>query len=260
MGLEVIRRRGGANDIVCAVHVDLAVGFPHAFRTALQRAASLALRHGVLVELGVSPTRPETAFGYAVPGERIEPPSPSDGIAASRVMRFVEKPSLDVVAELLTDGALWHAGIVVGQVQHMTDELFVNAPELAAGRDALLRGNMPAFAAQVRSVSVERALLERTTSLAVLPIECAWDDVGTWAALRRARDLDDDGNGAIGNVRFVDSESNVVHAEGATIVLFGCEQLLVVTLPGLTFVTTLERAAELRPLLDALPKRLTQSG
>ena len=83
-----------------------------------------------------------------------------------------------------------------------------------------------------------------------------WDDVGTWASLRRARELDDDGNGAHGEVHFVECTGNVVHAEGVPVVLYGVSSMLVVTLPGLTFVTTLDRATELRPLLDALPDEI----
>jgi hypothetical protein len=93
-----------------------------------------------------------------------------------------------------------------------------------------------------------------------VPGEFGWDDVGTWSSLRRARDLDDSGNGAIGLAHFVDASTNVVHAEGGEVVMFGVEGLLVVTLPGLTFVTSLDRAADLKPLLDALPPALRQGG
>ena len=73
----------------------------------------------------------------------------------------------------------------------------------------------------IRSVSIERGLLERISRFLVLLADFGWDDVGTWASLRRARELDDDGNGALGAVSFVDSESNVVHTEAGTVVLFG---------------------------------------
>jgi mannose-1-phosphate guanylyltransferase len=112
------------------------------------------------------------------------------------------------------------------------------------------------FAGMIQSVSIERGLLERTSNLAVLPGDFGWDDVGTWASLRRARELDDDGNGAHGEVHFVECTGNVVHAEGVPVVLYGVSGMLVVTLAGLTFVTTLDRATELRPLLDALPEKI----
>ena len=124
---------------------------------------------------------------------------------------------------------------------------------LAVVLDPLRRGNLPGFVGMVRATSLERGLLERTDRLLVLPGEFGWDDVGTWAALRRARELDDDGNGASGDVRFVDAESNVVHAGHGRVVIYGVHRLLVVTLDGLTFVTTLERATDLNRLLDQLP-------
>ena len=68
------------------------------------------------------------------------------------------------------------------------------------------------------------------------------------------------GNGASGRSHFVDASGNVVHAEGATTVLYGVDGLLVVTLPGLTFVTTVDKAADLKPLLDSLPPDLRRSG
>ena len=72
------------------------------------------------------------------------------------------------------------------------------------------------------------------------------------------RDLDDTGNGGFGPVHFIDSASNVIHCETGTVVAYGVSHLLLVALPGLTFVTTLERAAELNPLLERLPDDVRQ--
>ena len=87
-----------------------------------------------------------------------------------------------------------------------------------------------------------------------------WTMVKCIAAGRKARELDDTGNGASGRTYFLDASGNVVHAEGSAAVLYGVDGLLVVTLPGLTFVTTVEKAADLKPLLDALPSDLRQPG
>jgi mannose-1-phosphate guanylyltransferase len=135
----------------------------------------------------------------------------------------------------------------------MNEELFRHTTELARGRESLGRGNLNEFAVKIQSVSIERGLLQRSDKLLVLPLDCGWDDVGTWACLRRARELDDAGNGAIGEAYFVDSSSNIVHTESGTVVLFGCQKMLVVTLNGITFVTPLDKAADLRPLLEQLP-------
>jgi mannose-1-phosphate guanylyltransferase len=141
----------------------------------------------------------------------------------------------------------------VASAETILAELRAHTPEVAGGLDALAHGNLPGFVGMVRATSLERGLLERTERLLVVQGEFGWDDVGTWASLRRARELDDDGNGAVGNVHFVEADCNVVHAERGTVVVYGVSRMLVVTLDGLTFVTSLDRATDLRPLLDALP-------
>ena len=69
----------------------------------------------------------------------------------------------------------------------------------------------------------------------------------------RSRDLDDQGNGARGDVHFVDASGNIVHAEQGDVVVYGLDNLLVVTVDGVTLVTSVDRATDLRPLLDRLP-------
>jgi mannose-1-phosphate guanylyltransferase len=255
-GAQEVARRAGPETPLCAMHTDLAIAFPGAFRESLGRAAAVANREGALVALGVRPTRAEPSFGYIRLGDALDDDRSLSSGGAYQVAGFVEKPAEAHAENLAGEGALWHSGIIVGSAKTMLEKLARYTPEIAPGLDALASGNLPAFAGMIRSVSIERGLLERIARFLVLLADFGWDDVGTWASLRRARDLDDDGNGALGAVQFVDAESNVVHTESGTVVLFGVSRLLVVSLPGLTFVTTLERASDLKPLLDALPGSL----
>jgi mannose-1-phosphate guanylyltransferase len=252
-GAQEVARRAGPTTPICAVHADLAVGFPSAFRESVRRAASVANRERALVALGVRPTRAEPSFGYLEPGAPLNVDAPLAAGGAFQVEAFHEKPSVRHAHALAEGGALWHSGVLVGSAKTVLEKLARYTVEISPGLAALAAGDLESFARMIRSVSIERGLLERAERLLVMLTDCGWDDVGTWASLRRARDLDDDGNGAIGSVAFVDATSNVVHCESGTVVLYGVEKLLVVTLDGLTFVTTLERAADLKPLLDALP-------
>jgi mannose-1-phosphate guanylyltransferase len=181
---------------------------------------------------------------------------------AHNVTAFIEKPTEAEAGALLDDGALWHSGIIVSSAEVLLEKLERYTKEIAPGFEALNAGNLPAFVGMIQSISLERGLLERANRLLVMLGDFAWDDIGTWGSLRRARDLDDDGNGALGHVEFVDATSNVVHTEAGTVVLYGVNKLLVVSLPGLTFVTTLEKAGDLKALLDALPgsMRINPSG
>jgi mannose-1-phosphate guanylyltransferase len=252
-GAQEVARRAGPHTLCCAIHADLAVGFPDEFRRVLRRAGAVADRENALVAVGIKPTRVEPAFGYLRPGAPVDSQHLLADGGVHEVASFVEKPSDAEAMVYIAGGALWHSGIVVGTATGFLEQLDDKTVELRDGFDALRSGNLPAFVGSIRSVGIERGLLERNPRLLVIPGDFEWDDVGTWASLRRARALDDDGNGAVGDAHFVDADSNVVHGECGTVVLYGVSKLLVVTLPGLTFVTPLDRASDLKPLLDALP-------
>ncbi|MEP7383959.1 MAG: sugar phosphate nucleotidyltransferase [Gemmatimonadota bacterium] len=253
-GAREVARRAGPNTLVCALHADLAVAFPEAFRHSLRQAAAVAAREELIVAIGVTPSRPEVGFGYLVVGDALSIDFPLSAGGPAFVDRFIEKPDAQIAQSLCAEDALWHSGVALARANLLLDALQRHTPEVAALLQADDLSDHELLAAQVRSISVERGLFERIGRMAVIRGDFGWDDVGTWASLKRARDLDDDGNGAIGDVHFVDASGNVVHAEGASVVLYGVEGLLVVSLPGITFVTTLERAAELRPMLERLPE------
>ncbi|MBX7118961.1 MAG: NTP transferase domain-containing protein [Gemmatimonadaceae bacterium] len=250
---QEMARRIGPSAMLVAVHADLAVDFPEEFRRTLRRAAAYAAREQALVSVGIRPSRPETGFGYVLPGAPLDGDVPLRQGGAAVTRGYVEKPSEAEAESRIEDGALWHSGILVGAAGTVLEQMRRHTVEVRDALEPLAAGDLPAFVGRVRATSLERGLLERSDRLLVLLGEFGWDDVGTWASLRRARELDDDGNGASGTVHFVDADCNVVHAGHGSVVMYGVSRMLVVTLDGLTFVTTLDRAADLRPLLDALP-------
>jgi mannose-1-phosphate guanylyltransferase len=255
-GATEVARRAGPDAVFVALHADLAVAFPDSFRQTLHRGAALAARHPILVAIGARPTRSETAFGYLLPGAPLDP---DEGIADGgpcRVDHMVEKPRIALADTLIDQGALWYTGMCCLRARVALDELAANTPELRQALPALQAGDVVRYADLGTTVSIERGLLERTEQLVVLPGDFGWDDVGTWAALRRIRDLDDTGNGVMGPVHCVDASGNVVHADGGRVVVYGITGMLVVAMPGLTFVTSLDKATELGPLLNRLPGSL----
>jgi len=256
-----VRHRAGPESVFACLHADLAVAFVDAFRHVLRQATRVAASEDALVAIGVHSTRPETGFGYLVPGLPLREDIPLTDGGACHVVAFEEKPARPRAEALVREGALWNSGIFVWRTRVILDALAQHCVEIVNSLPAVQTREYDTFVGEVRSISIERGLLERCSgNLVVLPGDFGWDDVGTWAALRRARELDDTGNGASGRSHFFDASGNVVHAEGSAVVLYGVDGLLVVTLAGLTFVTTVERAADLKPLLDSLPPDLRRPG
>ena len=253
-GAQEVARRAGPETVFCTMHADLAVAFPDEFRRVLREAAAVAAVGSNLVAIGARPTRPETGFGYLLPGFALDADaSGATSGGPSPVVRFVEKPGIILAETLIGEGALWNTGIFVWRASVVLDAIARHTAELWPGLAALQARDYERFAGMIQHVSIDRGLLERSEHVVVLPADFGWDDVGTWAALRRVRELDDTGNGGFGPVHFVDASSNVVHCEEGEVVAYGVSQLLLVCLRGLTFVTTLDRATELNSLLERLP-------
>jgi mannose-1-phosphate guanylyltransferase len=255
-GAQEVSRRAGPDTVFVALHADLAVGYPEVLRDSLRRAAAIAAADSALVALGARPTRAETGFGYLQPGMPLDPLQSRAEGGACRVEHFVEKPGAALADVLIERGALWNTGIFVWRARVVLDELDRHTAEVRHGLPQLAAGAMEQFAELVSSVSIDRGLLERSPNVVVLPADMEWDDVGTWASLRRVRELDDTGNGVMGQVHCVDCSGNVIHADGCCVVAYGISGMIVVSIDGLTFVTTQDRATELGPLLNALPGSL----
>ncbi len=244
-----VATRGGRDAVMVCVHADWAVADPEEFRAALRRAAAASIAHASLVTVGIVPTRDDPGFGYIQPGEPLEtaPDSP-----VRRVSRFVEKPTRDRAARMRADGYLWNSGIFVWRAGDFLDEVDALSPEvgpaLRAAGDDIAR-----FFADVTPVAVDVAVMERSRRVLVIPGDFGWDDVGTWGSLGRVRRRDDADNAPSGAVFALDARRNVVHADGNAVVLYGVDDLVVVTRPGLTLVTTPDRSSDLKALLDALP-------
>jgi mannose-1-phosphate guanylyltransferase len=232
------------------VHADWAIGDPDGFRDTLARAAAVAEAERSLVTVGVVPSRPDPGFGYIQPGEKLD--------GARKVARFVEKPDRATAERMVDEGYLWNSGIFVWRVGDFMDEVRAHCAELLPALDAAERGDMAEFFSTVTPISVDEGVLERSERVLVIPGDFGWDDIGTWAALRRVRELDSAGNASFGDVYAVQAANNVVHAEEQTVVLYGVSDLVVVSRNGLTLVTTVERAADLKRMLEALPERVRE--
>jgi mannose-1-phosphate guanylyltransferase len=241
-----IARRGSRDDVMISVHADAAIGDVGIFRAALATAAEAARTEHALVTVGIVPRFADTGLGYIEPGAVVRGP-------LRRVARFVEKPDRARAEAMVASGCLWNSGIFAWRAGDLLDEVRAHCPEVAQAL-AAHPGDMAAFFGGVaKPVAIDVGVLERSNRVMVVPGDFDWSDVGTWAALRAVRTADANGNVPSGAVFFRDAQRNVVHAEGPTVVMYGVEDLVVVTTNGVTLVTTVERAADLKTLLDALP-------
>ena len=164
--------------IAAVLPSDHAVRDGSAFKRAVATASDAA-RDGTLVCLGIAPDRPATGFGY------LKVRSAPKAGAASRVMRFVEKPDAAQARRFLRTGRyLWNGGMFVWRVESFLNELARVAPQIHRAASAVLAGS-PASWARAPKISIDYALMEKAARVAVVRVDAGWDDVGSWDAAAR---------------------------------------------------------------------------
>src|SRR5215218_1997700 len=241
---EALRRDPDAE--VLSLHADWAVGDAAAFRRTADLALTTARQYQRLVTVGVVPSRPETGFGYIVPGASL-------GEGVRMVARFSEKPDAATALDLMAAGALWNSGLFAWTAEGLLAEVEAHTPEVAPYVKALESGDVEGFFRNVTPISIDVGLLERSGSVAVVSGAFAWDDIGTWQALTRVRPKDPQGNVVVGRAALHESEDCIVWSDRDTVVLSGVQDLIVVQANGRILVMPSERAASMKQLLDSLP-------
>lgn len=186
---------------------------------------------GWLATYGITPTAPETGYGYIQMAEELAG-------AVYRVARFVEKPDAARAAEMIAGGDhVWNGGIFLFRADIYLGTLAVHAPEMLvsaqnAMRDAKHDGRRvhpdeTAFAA-CPSDSIDYAVMEKAERVAVAPVAMGWSDVGSWDALHELGGKDDEGNATIGSVRLTEATGNLIHADGIRVSVHGVDDLIIV--------------------------------
>ena len=239
-------RRRDPDAAILSLHADWVIGDPAAFVSTAASALEVARAHDRLVTVGIVPSRPETGYGYIVPGPALDR-------RARSVLRFAEKPDAGTALDLMAEGALWNSGLFAWTAGRLLAEIEAHTPELARELPRLAAGDVAGFFAAVPVTSIDVGVLERSERVAVVPGHFDWDDVGTWEALARVRPRDRQGNIAVGRVVLHEASDCIVWSERIPIVVSGVEDLVVVEANDRILVTTRSRAAELKQLLESLP-------
>ncbi|MGH7805064.1 MAG: mannose-1-phosphate guanylyltransferase, partial [Candidatus Binatia bacterium] len=185
------------------------VADPAGLRATFARAVDVANAEDALVAIGITPTEPETGYGYIERG-------PSIGEGAWRVARFREKPDLAAAREFVASGRFaWNSGMFVWRASTVLRALARHLPDtdrklaeiVAAWGDAAIfeRGY-----AAIADVSIDYGVLEKADDVVVVAGDFGWDDIGSWTALARHWPADADGNAVRGRVLALDARGNLV--------------------------------------------------
>ena len=234
-----------------------------AFRETLSIAAKAADETGSMVAIGIKPTWACPGFGYIEQGKRLPLRDGSNQIAIHHVLRFREKPNVDLAESFLRKGNFrWNAGMFVWSVPTVLSEFNRHAPELAdfisqirapGEFDKVLRNRF----SKLPRISFDYAIMEKADRVLVVEASFDWDDVGSWTAVARYFKNDGQGNAANCEITALESSNNIVFEQNdATIALLGVHNLIVVRTRDALLICHRHQAENIKNLISKLPPEL----
>ncbi|HET7086136.1 MAG TPA: mannose-1-phosphate guanylyltransferase/mannose-6-phosphate isomerase [Rhizomicrobium sp.] len=229
-----------------------------AFLEAVARAARCA-QQDHLVTFGITPDSPETGYGYIRRG------APLTNLPGSfAVARFVEKPDAATAANYLASGEYdWNSGMFLFKASMFLAELERLEPELLSlCREALAKGakDLDFFRldatvfAKARGISIDYAVMERTSKAAVVPVEMGWSDIGSWEALWTAANRDALGNAIKGDVLHHGTRNSYLRSEGPLVAAVGVEDMVVVATQDAVLVSHKSASQDVKRIVEQLER------
>ncbi|MDJ0927066.1 MAG: mannose-1-phosphate guanylyltransferase/mannose-6-phosphate isomerase [Gammaproteobacteria bacterium] len=223
---------------------------------ALARAieAAAAAAADALLTFGITPTGPETGYGYLRAG--------GDSTGTRPVAEFVEKPDLYTARRYIQSGEyFWNSGMFLFTAATWLDSMDEFAPDiLNACRDAfanaeiadgVMRPDKDAFLA-CRADSIDYAVMEKTALASMVPLDAGWSDVGSWTALHDISDRDSDGNTLIGDAVAVDCRNSYLRSGSRLVTAVGLDDSIIVETADAVLVVPRDRAQDVKRLVDEL--------
>ena len=240
--------RYGEDAIAGFFPADHYIGNQEEFEKTISTGINYADSQKSIVTLGIKPDYPSTGFGYIQQGEtKLE----DQGLTIYKVDRFTEKPEQDKAKEFIATGKYsWNSGMFIFPVGTVLNELGEYAPEIVQplrekGKDAYF---------ELEKISIDYALMEKTTLACVIPADFGWDDLGDWNALERSLENDADKNVIRGNHVGKDTSKSIIHNshDDEIIMTIGLEDVVVVRDGNATLVVHKDHTQDIKKALKLL--------
>jgi mannose-1-phosphate guanylyltransferase / mannose-6-phosphate isomerase len=213
--------------------------------------------NGRVVTFGITPTRPETGYGY------LELSAASSG-GVVPLKRFVEKPDAEAAKAMMDAGTyLWNAGIFLFRAKDMIAAFQAHAPELMAPvSDAIEHGHVDLGFfrlaaepwAKCENISIDYAIMEKINTLSVVPYSAEWNDLGGWDAVWLEQGPDAEGVVTSENATAIECQNVLLRSENETqhLVGLGLENIIAIAMPDAVLVAHKDRAQDIKRVVPAL--------
>lgn len=233
-----------SDPIILVTPSDQLIQNTEAFLNAVREGIKLA-ENGNIVTFGIKPVRPETGYGYIkAQGQKVE--------------EFKEKPDLRTAKEYLIAGNyFWNAGIFMFKASTILEEMKIHCPEVLTGlekidlsKDLLDKETYGA----IPSISIDYAVMEKSDKIALIPIDCGWNDLGSWEAVYDVLEKDVQNNVKKGDVITIDAENSYIYSSSRQVSAIGVKNLIIVETKDAVLVCDKSRTQDVKTIFEKLKK------
>lgn len=234
------------------------------FQTKLRLACDAAFEMRCLVTMGITPTRPETGFGYIQQRERSEEQNRFFDQGLRPVLTFAEKPDLPTAQRFLASGDfLWNSGMFVWRVDTLEEALRNHLPELYEQVEAIhaaqgtddYQDRLESIYSQIHPISIDYGVMEKASNVYVTQCEFGWSDVGSWDETYRLSRKDDNANSIVGDVVTIDTHGTFVRTAGKMIATVGVEDLIIVDTLDALLICKRGQSQRVQAVVDYLRRK-----
>jgi mannose-1-phosphate guanylyltransferase len=261
-----VRHAAKGDALLAVLPADHYIAQPDRYRQIVRAALDIAGNANRMVVLGISPTRPETGFGYI---ERTDTEEFAKEFPYFLVRRFTEKPALATAREYLVSGNyFWNAGMFFWRVSTFLDALQEFLPDTHKAIEELSRhigkrsydSCLKKIYPKLENISVDYAVLEKATGgesakVFVIPADVGWSDIGSWAAVYELLARLPGENIFAGPSQTLDSEGNFLWSPNKFVAAIGVRDLVVVETPDALLICPRDRAQDVSKLVKLLEER-----
>jgi mannose-1-phosphate guanylyltransferase/mannose-6-phosphate isomerase len=257
---QYVKKEFGEDALLWILPADHYIGDEGALKQAVLKA-SKAAANGYLVTFGIQPTRPETGYGYIRKSESL------NGSGSYHVQQFFEKPKHDVALKFVKSGEyLWSSGMHLCSAKAVEKNFMIFAPEtwqtVARSLDGALNSRQPLkhVYKKIKKEPFETAVLEKSDSVAVIPCDPKWTDVGCWESLWEMKTKDRAGNAMDGNAVCHDTKNSMIMAQDRLITCVGLENVIVIDAGDSVLVADKNNTESLKAMVQNLQDMMPPEG
>ena len=233
------------NAIIGVFASDHAIDNQQAFLDAWA-TAEIAAQDDYLVLLGIKPHEPATGYGYIKPSQ---PLSFEAKLPVHQVAQFVEKPNLEKATQFVRDGYLWNSGMFVFKASAFMHMLQQYQPEIAQQIANITADNFAETYANFPNLSMDYGLAEKVDKVAVVPVDMAWSDLGSWDSIYQRHAKDAQNNVTHGEVLSQGTSNSLLWTETGLLATVGLDNIVVIQTADATLICDRNQSEEIKTLV-----------